>query len=256
MREFLTIAYAVAWRNIHAAVANPAFLVPPIVAPLIFFATFVGAFSAITGAPGFDFPGGYTSFQFVFVLIQAAAFNGVFLGFYIARDFESGFHHRLMLAASDRRALIAGYAMAAVTRATASFAVLFGVGFAVGMQVDGNVLELLGLVGLGEAVAIVASLWGSGLAMRLRTVQAAPMMQMPVFLGLFLSPVFVPLALLTGWIEGVASYNPFTVFLEAGRGYISGTEADTALAFGVAAGLFVLLTVWSIRGLRSAERAG
>lgn len=256
MRGFFTIAYAVAWRNIRSAVANPAFLVPPIVAPLVFFATFVGAFSAITGAPGFDFPGGYTSFQFVFVLIQAAAFNGVFLGFYIARDFESGFHRRLMLAASNRRALIAGYALAAVTRTTASFAVLFGVGFAVGMQVDGDVPELLGLLALGEAVAIVTSLWAAGLAMRLRTIQAAPMMQIPVFLGLFLSPVFAPLALLTGWIEGVASYNPFTVFLETGRGYISGTEADTALAFGVAAGLFVFLTVWAIRGLRSAERAG
>lgn len=256
MREFLTIAYAVAWRNIRAAIANPAYLVPPIIAPLIFFATFVGAFSAISGAPGFDFPGGYTSFQFVFVLIQGATFNGVFLGFYIARDFESGFHRRLMLATSNRHALIAGYALAAVVRTTASLAVLFGVGFAVGMRVGGNVLELLGLVGIGLAIAIIGSLWGSGLAMRLRTVQAAPLMQIPVFLGLFLSPVFVPLALLTGWIENVATYNPFTVFIEAGRGYISGTEADTLLLIAVAAGLIVFLTGWSIRGLRSAERAG
>ena len=34
--------------------------------------------------------------------------------------------------------------------------------------------------------------------MRLRTMQAGPLMQMPVFLVLFLAPVYVPLALLGG----------------------------------------------------------
>ena len=41
--------------------------------------------------PGFDFPSGYTAFQFVFVLLQASAFGGVFTGFGIAADFEYGF---------------------------------------------------------------------------------------------------------------------------------------------------------------------
>ena len=59
--------------------------------------------------PGFDFPSGYTAFQFVFVLLQSAAFGGVFTGFGIARDFETGFAHRYLLAADqpqrDRRRL-------------------------------------------------------------------------------------------------------------------------------------------------------
>jgi ABC-2 type transport system permease protein len=33
-------------------------------------------------------------------------------------------------------------------------------------------------------------------------------MQMPVFLILFFAPVYVPLALLTGWIHAVATVNP------------------------------------------------
>ena len=52
--------------------------------------------------PGFDFPSGYTAFQFVFVLLQAAAFGGVFTGFGIAADFERGFARRLLLAAPNR----------------------------------------------------------------------------------------------------------------------------------------------------------
>ena len=38
----------------------------------------------------------------------------------------------------------------------------------------------------------------------LRTEQAGALIQMPVFVLLFLAPVYVPLSLLTGWIHDVA----------------------------------------------------
>lgn len=252
--RFLSVAYAIASRNLRVAKASPAFLVPPLVAPLVFFATFVGAFSAIQRAPAFDFPSGYTSFQFVFILVQAAAFNGVFLGFAIARDFESGFARRLLLAAPYRTGMILGYVLAAVARTALSLVVLSAAGAVARLQVDGGVAEIAGLIALPLAVSAVGALWGTGVAMRLQTVQAAPLMQVPILLGLFLAPVFVPVTLLTGWIRGVASVNPITVFLETGRGYISGTEADTLLFLGVWAGLVLLGGLWALTGLRSAER--
>ena len=49
-------------------------------------------------------------------------------------------------------------------------------------------------------------------------------MQMPVFLILFFAPVYVPLALLTGWIETVATLNPITYVLEAVRSMLAGDE--------------------------------
>ena len=58
--------------------------------------------------------------------------------------------------------------------------------------------------------------------MRFRTIQAGPLMQMPVFLLLFFAPVYVPLDLLDGWIHTVATVNPITYLLEAGRGLIAG----------------------------------
>ena len=92
--------------------------------------------------------------------------------------------------------------------------------------------------------------------MRLRTMQAGPIMQMPVFLILFFAPVYVPLSLLDGWIHAVAVVNPLTRVLEAGRGFISGAPTEVAEAFGVALLLGVLFLVWAIRGLRKAEAAG
>jgi ABC-2 type transport system permease protein len=92
--------------------------------------------------------------------------------------------------------------------------------------------------------------------MRLRSMQAGPIMQMPVFLVLFFAPVYVPLGLLQGWIHDVAVVNPLTRVLEAGRSFVAGSPAEVAAAYGAAAGLAVLFSLWAIRGLRKAEAAG
>ncbi len=253
---FWSVSRAVAWRTIHNITHNPALLIPSLIFPLFFFTAFAGGLSRVDSVPGFDFPSGYTAFQFVFVLLQSAAFGGVFTGFGIARDFESQFARRLMLAAPDRRALIAGYAMAALFRAVLTWAIITVVALIAGMQIGGSGVDLVGLYGLAAIVNFAAVLWATGIAMRFRSLQAGPLMQTPVFLVLFMAPVYVPLGLLSGWIHSVASFNPATALLNAGRGLISGGPGDVSLGFACAVGLSVLFGMWAVRGLRSAERAG
>jgi ABC-2 type transport system permease protein len=250
------IALAVAWRTVHNFLSNPAFLVPSIAFPLFFFTAFAGGLSAIANVPGFDFPSGYTAFQFVFVLLQSAAFGGVFTGFGIARDFESGFARRFLLAATDRRAIVAGYALAALFRAGITWAVLTTVALIAGMQVGGGGVDLFGLYGLAVLVNLAAALWAAGVAMRVRSIQGGPLMQFPTFLVLFLAPVYVPLDLLSGWIHAVASVNPVTALLEAGRGFISGDPTVVGLALAIAVALPLLFALWARGGLRRAEAAG
>ena len=251
-----SIALAVAWRSIRRFLTNPAFLVPAIGFPLFFFIAFAGGLSAIGNTPGFDFPSGYTAFQFVFVLLQSAAFGGVFTGFAIARDFESGFARRYLLAARNRSAIVAGYVLAALVRALVTWAVLTTVALLAGMEVGGSGVELFGLYGLAVGVNVAATLWATGVAMRVRSIQGGPLMQFPVFLILFLAPVYVPLDLLSGWIHAVASINPATALLEAGRGFISGEPVVVALAFALAVVLPVVFALWARGGLRRAEAAG
>jgi ABC-2 type transport system permease protein len=251
-----TIALAVAWRSLRIFLGNPAFLMPAIIFPLFFFVSFAGGLSAIANVPGFDFPSGYTAFQFVFVLLQSAAFGGVFTGFGIARDFETGFARRYLLAAVDRRGLIAGYALAALLRAFITWTVLTTVALIAGMNIDGSGVDLFGLFGLAVLVNLAATMWAAGVAMRVRSIQGGPLMQFPTFLILFLAPVYVPLSLLSGWIHAVASVNPVTALLEAGRGFISGDPTVVVLAFAIGATLPVLFALWARGGLRRAEAAG
>ena len=194
----LAVARGVAWRTLHNVFTNPSLLLPSLVFPLFFFVAFAGGLSRVGDIPGFDFPPGYTAFQFVFVLMQSAAFGGVFTGFGIARDFESGFARRLLLAAPNRSGIVFGYAAAALVRWLVTAAFLTTIAFAVGMRVGGNGVDLFGLYALAAILNLAALLWAAGVAMRLRTMQAGPIMQMPVFLVLFFAPVYVPLSLLEG----------------------------------------------------------
>jgi ABC-2 type transport system permease protein len=256
MTRFWQVAGAVAWRSIHKVATTPMLLLPSVIFPMFFFIAFAGGLSNIGNVPGFDFPSGYTAFQFVFVLLQASAFGGVFTGFGIAADFEHGFARRLLLASPNRLGIIAGYAIAAATRTTFVGVLLFAVALATGMQVGGGGVDLVALVLLAYMVSFAATLWAAGVAMRLRTLQAGPLMQMPVFLVLFLAPVYVPLSLLSGWVHAVAKVNPFTPLIETGRDFISGSPATAGLAYAIAAALVVLFGWWAVRGLRSAEAAG
>jgi ABC-2 type transport system permease protein len=254
--DTIAVARGVSWRVLHTFFTNKAFLLPSVAFPLFFFTAFVGGLSRISQVPGFDFPSGYTAFQFVFVLLQSAAFAGVFTGFGIARDFESGFMRRLMLAAPNRSGILLGYAASALVRWLTVAAIVTVVALLAQMDIGGSGVDLFGLYALAFLLNIAGTLWATGVAMRLRTQQAAPVMQMPVFLILFFAPVYVPLALLEGWIHAVASVNPLTALLEAGRGLIAGEPELTFAAFAIVVGLILGFSLWALRGLRSAEAAG
>ena len=81
MRRTLSVAEGVAWRTLHNVFTNPSLVIPQLLFPLFFFTAFAGGLSRIRHVPRFHYPLGYTAFQFVFVLLQSAAFGGVFTGF-------------------------------------------------------------------------------------------------------------------------------------------------------------------------------
>jgi ABC-2 type transport system permease protein len=252
---FWSVARAVAWRNIHNFFTNPAMAIPALLFPLFFFTAFAGGLSRVDQVPGFDYEASYTTFVYGFVLLQASTFGGIFTGFSVARDFESGFSRRLFLAARRHEGIVAGYWLAALTRAIFTIAVITTVALIAGLDVNGGAVDLVGIYALAVLVNAAAMLFGCGIAMRLRTMQAGPAMQTPAFLLLFLAPVWVPYDLLTGWVQAAASVNPITLVLGTGRGFLAGDPTEVFPAFGVALLLAAVTVVWAYGGLRSAERA-
>ena len=254
MGSFFQVAWAVAGRQTYKYFTNPAFLAPALF-PLFFFVAFAGGLTRVGDLPGFNYAAGYIAFQYVWALLQAVTMGGAFTGFSIASDFENGFARRLMLAASNRYGIILGYTLASLVRAFMTGTLVTVLALVTGMPITGG-FDFFGLIALAILANIAATLFGAGIAMMLRTQQAGPVIRTPIFLFLFLAPVFVPLNLLTGWIETVARLNPFTAILDAARGYLAGDPQNVVPAFAISVALILALSLWAVFGLRQAEKAG
>lgn len=250
------VARAVAWRSLKTFYSKPSLFLPSMIFPLFFYTAFAGGLAGIANIPNFDYAPGFTTFQWTFVLLQGSMFGGVFLGFSMMRDFETGFMRRLFLATPDRRGILVGFLAAGAVRAAIFMVMISIVGFATGVNFSGSPLQFGMLVLLGLGLSQVGVLWSAGVAYRVRSVQAGPLIQMPIFVVFFLAPVFVPLALLQGWIRGAAEVNPISRVLTAARDLVAGNADTAATAYLVLIGLMVVLTVWSLTALRRAERSG
>jgi ABC-2 type transport system permease protein len=254
--EYVSSALGIAWRSLHNVFTKPALLIPALIFPLFFLAAFAGGLSAVSDTPNFNYPEGYTTFVFGFVLLQASALGGVFTGFSIAADFQFGMGRRMLLATRHRTSIILGYAITAVVRVFVTWAVVTTVALLAGMEVGGSAADIVALYLLSLTVNVIALLFASGIALRLRTLQAGPLMQFPIFMLLFMAPVYVPQELLAGWVSHVASVNPMTLILNTNRELLAGQPAEILATYALAFGLMALLAVWAVTGMRRAETAG
>jgi ABC transporter DrrB family efflux protein len=253
--NFATTTRHVAGRSLVETFRNPVLLFPPIVMPFFLLLAFTGSLSSLGESQGFT-SGEYTAFLFIFCLMQAAAFTGVMGGIAMIEDFESGFIARLMVTAPSRQAILAGHAVATIFRTILVMAVLTALGFAIGMDVSAGVVDYIGLYVLAGLLALASALWAGGMAMHMRSSSAGSLITLPIFVLLFLTPVFVSLSALTGWLHAVASVNPFSRFIEAGRGFLFGEPVDVGLAYGAVGAMVLILGLFAVWGVRRAEAAG
>lgn len=256
MNTTLAASRAIAWRHLYKWISVPANFMPTFLFPLVFFTGFAGALGRIGEVPGFTYESNYISWIFVFSLLQTCLFGGLATGFTIGGDFQSGFARRLMLSTINRRAILWGYVMSTSARACIMSAVVTAIAFVVGLDVLAGPGELIAFYLLALTLSVVGTLWAAGVMLRARDPGMGPAMQIPMFLAIFLTPVFVPLDLLEGWIHDVATVNPITYVMQADRNLLVGSTDDLGIAVLAIAGLIALLLVWALTGVRSAERAG
>ena len=103
-------------------------------------------------------------------------------------------------------------------------------------------------MGLAAAVACYATL----VALRFRTQQAAPLMQMGSFIAVLFTTSYAPRDLLAGWLGAIADVNPVTHVLEGVRqGFVGDvTWAATWPALVSIAGLVLVFGALAVRGMR------
>jgi ABC-2 type transport system permease protein len=248
--KVLATALALVKRNLRNITRLPSALVPSLVFPI--FGTI--AFSSLYGAAIRQYYPKLNALNWYVPLnaMQGAAFGGVFLAFGTIRDFQTGIFDRLLAAPLRRRALLLAVVLTAAARAMIPFVLVLTIGVLGRMTFPGGVLGVLMLLLGCIATGVLGCLWGTGLAYRFKSMAAAPLMQVGVFVLVFLSATQVPMSGLSGWLHSVARVNPATNLLRLARqGFIGHvTWHDTWPGLLAIAGLGRLLFIFAERGLR------
>ena len=246
-----SVTWGIAERSLKLIPRVPSTFIPSLVMPIFFTLAFTGPFGALVNIPGFPAED-LIDWVVPFTALQAAAFAGITTGMGVARDLESGFYDRILMSPAPRVGLLLGVITAAVLRAMIALALMLVVAVLAGAHFREGVGGLGLLVLAAAGLAIAASAWATGLALRFKTMHVAPLMQMGVFLTIFLSTAQMPLELLTGWLKDVARFNPITDVLALARQGFLGDVTWAVTSEGLMAlGLLIgVLTLFAARSMQ------
>ncbi|NND76515.1 MAG: ABC transporter permease [Ilumatobacter sp.] len=194
----------------------PSAFLPSIAMPVFQAVSFAGTFFAITRIPGFPTSRSINWFLPLAVMM-GSGFAGIGIGFTTIRDLESGFYDRIRLSPAPRASLLAGPLLAALVRAVLMTTIVLIIGALFGARPTHGIGGVLLLYVAGLGVATLGTGWGLAIAYRFRDMRGAAVMQLTLFLVLFLSEAQTPLSIMDGWLEGVTRINPFNNIIRLGR---------------------------------------
>jgi len=250
----LRVIGALQRRALNEILRVPGGAIPGVLAPAIFLVGMSGVFGQAVHLPGYSAPN-FATFVLPFGMLQGASFTGAATGVNLARDIEAGWFDRLLLAPVRRPILLLGLVLSASARALLPATFLLLVGFLLGVGWPG-LLALAAAYALIVGYAAVIACYASIVALRFRTQQAAPLMQIGGFISILFTTAYAPQPLLTGWLSEVARVNPVTKILEGVRqGFVPGHVSwhTTWQAFAAVA---VLIAVFGTLAVRSMRRTG
>src|SRR2546423_4957982 len=158
MTSSVAVSRSLAGRSLMLVWRVPSTFVPSLIFPVFAVVAFSGAFSGLVQLPGFPVPK-MIDWILPMSIVQGCAFAGVTTGLGVARDIESGFFDRLLLAPTNRIALIAGPMSAGVLRSVVPFALVLPIGFMAGARMPGGSAGVLVLLIASLGTALGAAGW-------------------------------------------------------------------------------------------------
>lgn len=209
-------ARGLAVRSLRNIRRLPAAFLPALMMPIVQTIAFSGTFFAITRLPGFPTDRS-VNWYLPLAVVMGSSFAGLAIGFSAIRDLMSGFYDRLRMTPAPRRSLLIGPLLSAWVRVLIVVTVVVIVGTGLGARPPGGPLALLLLYVAGIGVSTIGTGWALGLAYRFRDMRAAALMQLSLFVALFLTSAQAPLDVMRGWLHAVARVNPFTNVLRLAR---------------------------------------
>ncbi len=232
---FVGKVFTIAEWEVRKILHDPTDILTRTVQPALWLLVFGETFTRIRAIPtGHE---SYLQFMAPGILAQSVLFLAIFYGIAIIWERDLGVIHKFLASPTPRTALVIGKALSAGARALPQALIIYLLALILGVQMNWNPLDLLGvilMVMLGAACFSTFSvLIACVLKSRERVMGIGQVLTMPLF---FASNAIYPIALMPGWLQVIAHINPLSYMVDGLRAMmVVGTASENGLPldFGV-----------------------
>jgi ABC-2 type transport system permease protein len=244
-------------RHLRNLFRQPAWILISLVQPVVWLLLYGALFRRIVEIPGFG-AGSYIDFLTPGIVVMTCLFSAGWSGMGLIDDLDRGVVDRFLVSPASRGSLIAGRLVQGALVGVIQSAIIIVLGLIVGAQYPGGIGGIVALTICAVLLGTGVGALSNGIALLSRKEETMIAVSNFVLLPLtFLSSVFMAQALMPGWMQGVAKYNPVNGAVEAGRAGIA-AGPDWGLVFTRMAWLLVFTVVctWlSTRAFRVYQRS-
>jgi ABC-2 type transport system permease protein len=205
-------------RNLLQIPRVPELLVFSTIQPIMFVLLFAFVFGGAIPIPGDPSPNAYREFLMAGIFVQTIAFNGAATGVGMADDMQKGLVDRFRSLPMARSAVLAGRTTSDLVRSVLIVVIMSICGLLVGWRIENGFWDALFayvlILGFGFAMSWVGAYIGL-IVPNTEVANTAGFIWL--FPLTFLSNAFVPLQGMPSWLQTIATWNPVSSVVAAGR---------------------------------------
>ncbi|MEV7381446.1 ABC transporter permease [Streptomyces lydicus] len=224
LRNNLRHIGALARRNALQIKQDPESMFDVLLMPVIFILLFVYVFGGAIAGRGNQQE--YVQYLVPGMMAMMGMNIAMAVGTGVNEDFRKGVMDRFRTMPIARSSVLIAKIVVEIGRMLIATTILLGMGFLLGLEIRGSVLEFLGAI-------VLATVFGAALmwifillGLAVKTPQAVQGMAMLVLMPLqFGSSIFAPPTSMPGWLEGFTKVNPLSNLADAARALINGQGA-------------------------------
>lgn len=253
MRNFISDAYIMTWRNLMRYFRLPQLVFFSTFQPVMFVLLFNYVFGSTINVPGVS----YTNYLLPGILVQTVLMGSIQTGIALAEDLSRGMINRFRSLPMSPMAVLLGRTLADAFRNIFVIILITIVGYIIGYRFDGDLLH----AGMAFLLALLfgfAFSWISAtIGLFVKSAEAAQVASFIwVFPLAFISSIFVPIQGMTEVLKTFATYSPVTATVDAVRAFSLGNPAGDAPLVAIEwivliLMVFVQLATWQYKKITS-----
>lgn len=250
-RSFLGDLAAVANRSLRQLPRDLPSIVPALFVPVFFYAVNIGALSQLADFSSLTID--YKAFQLPVAIVTTV--TGLSRAAALVTDIKGGYFDRLLLTPINRVALLLGLMVADLVVFISLCVPVVGLGIIVGVEFPTQGLGIIVFILFGALWGLMYTGFPYAIALKTGNPTAVNNSFLLFFPFVFLTTAWLPHDDLSGWLAGIATWNPVTYMLEGMRSLFVDWDA-VALGKGLAAifGVGAVAQVMAFLALRGRVR--